>query len=810
MLRNYLVAALRRLVRDRLYSAVNIFGLAAAFAAVLVMALFIHEELTYDRFVPDYQRIYRMSAVSTPLEGAPMRLDIGNASLAAMLKEQLPEVEMVARLKSIQLGVTQGDVEHMEELYWTDPGFFTLMQLPAFAGNPQTALSRPDGVVITRRIARKYFGRDDVVGQTLTIRRRQTLTVTAVLEDLPVNTHLLGEIFASGLASFSALSIFDAQPPDPSQYMAQVFTYLRVKPGVSAEALDAAVQRFTASRSPDAIRGRFAMHAVPLQGIHLQPAGLGAMKPSGSPQTLRALCIIGALVLAMAAINFVNLMTARGARRTVEVGVRKAAGGSRVQLAVQFIGEALLYVSVALLLGIALAELSLPRLNLLLDWDVHFQYAQHGSLVLALLLVAMLMGVLAATYPAWILSSVRPRTALYGAAQPAGFGLVRRALVAAQFAILIGLIVATFVIQRQTAFALHARLRVPGDQLVMIRTSCSDAFRDGVLRLPGVQSAACSALSLQNISVSMATFLKPEGGSLSLRMTAIDQGLFEIFGLKAIAGRFLSRERLADRLPDDYEKSASFELRSVQPQPVAAVINEAAARRLASTPAAALGKVLRMDGNGGNAVFEVIGVAPDLPVDSIRESVQPTIYYLAPRQYGLLTVRFSGSDLPATLVAIGEVWKRVGDPRPMDLVFVNRYVALLHRDIQRQAAAIGCFSLVALAIACLGLVGLSVSWSERRTREIGIRKAMGATTANVLRVLLWQFSTPVLWANLLAWPVAGLAMHRWLRGFAYHIDLPLWIFPLAGLAAWIIALAAVLGQAVRVARARPAMALRHQ
>ena len=217
-----------------------------------------------------------------------------------------------------------------------------------------------------------------------------------------------------------------------------------------------------------------------------------------------------------------------------------------------------------------------------------------------------------------------------------------------------------------------------------------------------------------------------------------------------------------------------------------------------------------MEGEGSLVVFEVVGVVSDLRVASIHEAVQPTIYYFAPTHFGLLNVRLSRGQLPATLASIGQLWKQYGEPRPLDLVFLDRYVAQLHRDIARQAAAGTVFSLVALALACLGLLGLSASIAAQRTREIGIRKAMGANTGDVLRLLLWQFSQPVLWANLIAWPVAGYFMHAWLQGFAYHVDLPLWVFPLAGVAALSIALATVVMQARRVAGAKPVAVLRHE
>ncbi|MEO7917064.1 MAG: FtsX-like permease family protein [Dokdonella sp.] len=241
------------------------------------------------------------------------------------------------------------------------------------------------------------------------------------------------------------------------------------------------------------------------------------------------------------------------------------------------------------------------------------------------------------------------------------------------------------------------------------------------------------------------------------------------------------------------------------------MINATAARQIGATSAdAALGKVLRMEGEGSLIVFQIIGVVPDFPSDSVREPVQPTIYYFAPADFGLLVAKFSKQDMTRVLAAIEKVWKEVGDPRPMDLVTYDRYLAELHQDVTRQAAGSAAFSLVAATIACLGLLGLSALIAERRTREIGIRKAFGATTSDVMGLLLWQFSKPVLWGNLIAWPVAGYLMQRWLSGFAYRIELPLWLFPATTSATVLIALATVSFHALRVARSKPVKALRYE
>jgi putative ABC transport system permease protein len=385
---------------------------------------------------------------------------------------------------------------------------------------------------------------------------------------------------------------------------------------------------------------------------------------------------------------------------------------------------------------------------------------------------------------------------------------VRQLLVALQFAVLIGLLLITGVIYRQNSFALREGLRFDQEQILVIQSSCKGALRQTIEALPGVRGAACSMTAPTLDNSTQTTASTPAGGQALLWYSSVDFGFFELYGLKPLAGRFFARAYSNDALRDEPRDA-----------PEAIVLNETAVRKLGFPSAAgAVGQVFTC----GHAISvaqmrwskshpcEVVGVAPDYAVGSIRKPIEPAAYYVFPDQFAVLSVKLSGQQLPETLAAIDSVWTATGDAAPIKRVFLNQRVQELYLDVSRQAQLLAMFSGIAVFIACLGLFGLAAFTAERRTREIGIRKAMGAETCDIVRMLVWQFTKPVLWANLVAWPVAAYVMHRWLEGFAYHIDLAPWLFAVATAVAIGIALLTVGVHSIRVARARPVLALRDE
>jgi putative ABC transport system permease protein len=521
---------------------------------------------------------------------------------------------------------------------------------------------------------------------------------------------------------------------------------------------------------------------------------------------------IAFLILFVAASNFVSMMTARAARRAVEVGVRKAVGATRRQITMQFLGECLFYSGLALALAVIAVELIVPAFNGFLQRDIAFNYVRDPTLGTLITATGLVTGLAAGVYPALVLSRFRPGVVLKGIVfLPGGSGRLRQALVVFQFGTLIALIVATLTIHRQTQYAMEERLRVPGEQIFIGRAGCPQAFKDALVRMSGVRGASCASGSALNMDRFATTLSSPNGADVSFRIAPVDHGMLEVLGVTPLAGRLFAQDRGEDNV-------ARLDHRA--PVNPSIVINEAGAIALGfSSPQAAVNQFRRWErivGNSENFAFlpressQIIGVVPDFSVGSVRDVIEPTAYYIDPSMTYFLLLKLDGAHIPETMRAVRALWAQQGAPRPFAGLFLSQYVNDVHADIQRQSTIFTIFSAVAVVIAALGLLGLAVFTAERRTREIGLRKVMGASRWDILRFLAWQFARPVLWANLIAWPLAYFFMQRWLEGFAYHIELSPVIFAAASVLALTIALATVSGHALLVARARPAEALRYE
>jgi len=802
MFRNYLAAALRNLVRNRLYAAINIVGLAVGFAAALLIAAFVREESSYDTWIPNHEQSF-LAGYGLMRPGIGWSYgDLTPAAWAAQLRLQFPDIQYVARLYPENLSLRRGEVEANEEIYWADPDFFAVIPLPVIAGDPAEALQVADGIVLTRRVARKYFGRDDPIGETIEVGRTHVMRVMAVLEDLPPNTHLATDIIVSGKGTSSGLSRQPAIGPGRSV----VYTYFKLADAADVDSVRAGMPTLFAHFNPDALNNgggiEFDFPILSLKDIHFAPGGDGGMRPRGSPVALYAMVGLGILIVLAATINFVNLMTARAARRAPEVGVRKASGAERGHLIVQFIGECFVYVAVGSLAGVGLVGALLPYLSAFLQRTIALQVFTEPPFVLAMAAIIPCIAVLAGAYPAFVMSRFRPARVLKGAPCSTESHLIRQFLVAAQFAILIGTVLATITVIRQTRYAFDESLRLKGDQMLLIAADCRPALWEQLARSPGVGGVACASPHALNFTEFSTVIIRPDGTSRQFARAPVDFGFFELYGISPIAGRLFATDHPGDAAPRDPKAPFTAPI----------VINETAARGLGfAVPARSVGETVSyMARNGVMTPTEIIGVVRDFAVDGVHRTVSPTVYFVDPPQAKYISVKIAGDSLPETLRSIDEIWRKVGEARPIQRFFLNDHVESLYLDISRQARMFTAFAGVAFAIAALGLFGLAAFTAEQRTQEIGVRKAMGARTTDVLRLLVWQFTKPVLWANVIAWPVGYFVMRRWLDGFAYHIELSPWMFLGASGLALVIAIVTVAGHAILVARAQPVTALRYE
>jgi putative ABC transport system permease protein len=811
--RNCLAAALRHLARNKLYTAISVVGLAVGLCTALIAALVIRNQYTYDHTISGYDRTYIVQLALTPPGRAKQYVKYTAPQLGTQVQLQRHDVEATSRVLEADLRVQYGAQTGRETVYWADPNLADLLPMAKYAGDLAAAVRTADGVALSRSFARRFFGRDAPLGEALII-DGHPMVVRAVFQDQPRTTHQQRDIIAAGVSRYSPNSTAGHDALDKMGLMIVVpgMTYLRLRPGADVAGVRASLEQLLQSTNlgksaftpfPELIRiDRFNTH----EGLH--PGFGGRMLLLG---------ILGAAVLLIAAANFVNLQTARSVLRARETAIRTVAGAGRQSLVGQFLGESLLYAAAAALLAVALTEWLLPHVNAFLDAGAVLDYAREPLLIAVVPAATLLLAVLAGAWPAFVQAGFRPVNVLRGnIAAPSG-AAVRQALTALQFALLIGLGICAGVVYRQREFATREALRLDTDQVLMINMPPAapppDAFVDGLRTLPGVKAVTWGSVPLlgntgfRGLRRRLLTVAQVRpAGQVILDAIDVDFGLFDFYGIKPLAGR----------LPNNADRTADVS------DPTYVVLNETAARKFGlNSPAQAIGKFVSLPPLGKPVLVgsfvdsKIVAVVPDFSLDTVAATVPATVY-VQPRsgsgldlnKLDLINARLSGRAIPETLAAIDALWRRTGSPDPLTHFFVNEHIELLYQGVLRQSQAYGICALIAMALSCIGLFALTAATAERRTKEIGIRKALGADTLDVLKLLLWQFSKPLVWASLIAWPAAAYVMRRWLATFAYHIDLPLWMFPVAAFAALLIALATVGVQSVLIARARPVEALR--
>ena len=810
MLYNWFVTALRNFARHRLYSTINIVGMAVGLTCAIFIALFLRDELSFDNWIPDVQNVYRVEGwFYFPGRGVEAAGAIPFPVPSAMLA-QIPEVQAETHLINEQMTVAVGNRQFSEEPDFVDPSFLKVIRLPLVAGDPLRVLSQPESVVLSQASTRKFFGDADPVGRTILVDAKHTLTVTGVLRDLPHNTQLDIDMLIPNT------SVADKLPQSEKQAWLNIdgFGYVRLAPGATANTVLRKLNPIL-DRNIDAakelgqnIRGSQALqvHIVPFRDVHLTSDKHGGMRAGGSWTTIYGFSAIAALIIAVACFNFMNLATARAMMRAREVSLRKVVGAGRAQLVAQFLGESVLTSLIALLIGLAAVEILLPAYDSFLNRPIRLDYLGDWGLILSLFGVAVAAGLLGGFYPALVLSGFRPAAVLKAnTSGHSGSGLLRTSLVVFQFAISIGLGVAALVVFAQIRHAREMDLGFDRANMVIVSgahemtAAARDSFVHALATDPAIDSVAESGpvpfvndISIEDVKV-------PGRPEMSFFRT-IDMGfdLPRAYRIRLLAGRLLSLSHGADtnlgNENDGFQNGHNI------------LINAETARRLGFSIEGAPGKTIVVRG----ARMTVVGVVGDVMMDGARELSAPLIYYNNPAHLDTFSIRTKPGQTETGVAAIDRTWHEFAPMIAIQRHFLGQYFDRLFATDARQGAMFGIFVGIAIFIACLGLFGLAAFTAERRTREIGVRKVFGARTGEVVRLLLWQFSVPVLVANIIAWPIAWYYLHSWLEGYAYRISLSPAYFIAAGGAALLIAWATVIGHSFAVARANPVHALRYE
>jgi putative ABC transport system permease protein len=801
-----LTSLYRSFMHHRLFAALNIGGLALGIATFLLLFLFVRFESGYDRVLPAQDKLWvveeRYAMPGYPQETSPNTL--GNE--LNILRADYPQL-VGTRYNGTRVTVRQGAQVTGEELGTVDPNFFGLMRFPVVEGDPTATIADPNGLVITQHAARQYFGSQPASGQTLQLSidgKIYPYRVGAVLRDMPDNVTFKDEMFVQLVRARFGNEWWDHWGS------ASLTTLLHFPDTAAARAFEAQLPAFLdrhAYADNNIKKGEYFQSLRPLTAMHLYSPGDRAI--------ISTLGVVGLLTLLIAIVNYVNLATARAGLRAREVAMRKVLGGTRRSLVRQFLGEALATVAVAALIGLALAEIALPFINALGGTKLAIHYLETDGIVLPLIALVLGIALVAGLYPAFVLSGFRPAAVLASTRAPGGGragARLRGALVVIQFAIAIAFAIATATMLSQTAHMRDADLGFRRDGLMIVRSMMEGGIdapqRNAILRafaaLPGVTGVTIGNNAPGDQSTTnFSGYNRPGGPEQKVSMMDVGTGrdYFRVYGARLIAGRLFDAAHA-----DDRGLLTAEQRKAVGPN---VVLNRKAVSALGFTsPAAALGQTI----SDGTRASTIVGVVDDIRFRSPRDPVDPVAYsyntvdVLSP----FAAVRYGG-DPKAMAAAMEAAWKRVvpGVPFQARSVEDNLFQRYYKADAQRSRLfTIG--AVLAVVIGCIGLYGLAAFDTARRVKEIGIRKTLGASTAEVLRLLIGQFMRPVLLANLVAWPLAFVAMRRWLGGFDDRIALPPAFFVGATLVAVLIAAATVFGQAWRVARAEPARALRYE
>ncbi|MDP5281252.1 ABC transporter permease [Sphingomonas sp. DG1-23] len=819
MWRNYLTIALRLLARNRAYAAINIGGLALGLAGCLLIFNYLRYERSYDSWLPDSGRLYQVQSKFN-LPGQPARhIQMSPFIVYEKLPGGFPQVEAVTSLAPGKT-VTERDGQPVFiDVATVDANFFDVLGLPFAQGGAATALPDTNSIVLTRSEAIRHFGTADALGRRLSLGAgpgKRDYRVTGVLRDLPRNTSLrLSLLFRRDVGTM--------RPEQRGWNNFEQQHYVKLRHVADAASVNAGLPAWEKRNIPDeVIDGKPAtmsdavdLKLVPLTDVHLGVTQDAALTPGGDPRALATFAVVALLTLAMAVMNFVNLSTARATQRAREVALRKVLGASRRQLVVQFLGESIVMAAMAMLIALTIVELATPWIGAALGADIRLAYLGPAGMLLPAAALFLATGLLGGLYPAFYLSRFRPADVLRAnksSVETPGSGRFRTGLVMLQFAIAIGLIASTWVIFSQTRYVETVDPGYRRDGLIQIvnawrfaKGSEYDAAHAAMLAIPGVTGTTRTAIPLASDTRPVRLVKAPGAEEYqSLSYHGVDAEYLQTTGINLLAGRRFDDRIALDRVPAGDDQAVAARGLNI-------VINRAAARKLGfRNPQAAIGQAVRMTRGGPMVPAAIVGVIEDTRFGSAREAIDAAIYAVDPEAAEVVLVRFAAARPGEVMAALNRVWRRFEPEIPFEARFVDDIAHELYAADRARGALFAGFSALAVLIACLGLYSLASFATERRTREIGIRKVLGAKVRDIVRLLAWQFSKPVVLANLVAWPAAWWAMREWLNTFDIRIALTPTPFALAGLLALGIAIVTVAGHSLRVARANPIHALRYE
>ncbi len=803
---NYLKTSLRSLLRYKGYSFINILGMTLGLASSILIMLFVLDELSFDKFHKDSDRLYRIS-VSGKIQGPEIHAAVSCVPIGPALVKELPGVEQYTRL--FPFGgdplVRYEDKSFVEDGFvYADSTFFDVFTVRFLAGNAGKTLNRPNTLVITRSIAMKYFGSTDVIGKSLQVfDPPQQFSIDGVIEDYPASSHL----------KFTMLASFMTHPISKNIIWVSnnVYTYIKIAKNTKASVIEsgmvAIVEKYVGPQLKQflgidlsqmrAAGNRYGYVMTPVTDIHLKSDLDFEFRPNGSISTVYIFSLIAIFLIVIASINFMNMATAKASSRAREVGIRKVVGSQRSQLVGQFLTESSILTLVSFLLAILIAFIALPYLNNIADKNLSIDLINWGLFVPGMILLFLFISVISGSYPSFYLAGFNPVSVLKGKLQMGiRGGWLRKSLVVLQFFITIGLIICTLIISKQNNYLLNKNLNFDKNNVIVVNRAYSlggqtDAFMDRIRAIPGVTEASVTSMVPGGRS-SGNTVFRREGDSKdnfqALNIMGTDQDFQKTMKIEMVQGRYFSR---------DFSSDSS-----------AIVINESAAKQLQWDNA--VNKILYQvaaNQKGGDLPMNVIGVIKNYNYESLHQEVKPLIIVMQKAGVNSI-IRYSGASRSEVLSKIHSVWNEVVPNQPFSFTFLEDLLYDNYQKERQMGKIFTIFSVLAIVIACLGLLGLASFTIEKRRKEISIRKCLGAAPVTIMELLLKETIILVLLATFLASPLSWYYMKMWLQNFSYHISIDLGIFIISTLIALFIALITILMHVYNASVRNPVDALK--
>ena len=794
MIHNYLKIAFRNLKRHKGYSFINIFGLAMGIACCLVILMHIRFESSYDNYHQDAERVYRIGIdIYTPAFKRTFALV--SYFEAPYLKENFPQVEAVTRFRNISgILVRRGDRRFYEtDVVMADNDIFHVLTFPFRQGDPETALIRPGTVVVSESVGRKYFGDESPMGQTILVGDRERI-ITGVMADSPKNTHLKFGLIASMIGN-------EAPEWARQHWSLNVFyTYVKFRPDVDTQGLLPKIESGANTHRTIKAGERYTYFLQPLRDIHLHSHIAGEFEPPGNPTYLFIFGVIAGFILIIAGINYINLSTARSATRTREVGMRKIVGAHPKQLIVQFLGESLTATLLAVFLACLIVIAFLPFYQSLTGIQYTLKDLMQLDFLIFLIGIVLFSGVIAGCYPAFYLSVFGPIAVLKGrqGARLAGNKL-RRALVVGQFVVSFILIAGTIVVSRQINYMKNKSLGFEKEQKVVIPLRSVENIREHFeavktefLKYSGITGAAVSSGVPGRLAQGAHVHLVGEAEDMGQWMyyLFVDTDFLREYGITLAAGRSFQKELVSDQ-------GSSF------------IVNETAVNKFGwGDSADALGKIL-WSGYGGEQ-GQIVGVVKDFHFFGLQQEIGPMVINIRPDLYRFLTLTLSTENIEQAVSSMKNTWASLFPGIPFDYFFLDNYFDRFYRNEEKVAALVRMFAMLAITIACLGILGLTAYTTERRKKEVGIRKAIGASAADIAALLTGEFMKWIVFAELVALPIAYAIFHKWLYGFAYRVGFSLWFFLVPSILMLGLAALTVSYLTLKAATANPVDSLRYE